>query len=245
MRKQAAAAIIRSNAPFTTIAGASMQRLWNIVRSPVQTFLAGLFTVLPLVITVAIVIWVAGTLDDYLGPGTVLGRLLARVGLQLTNETFAYAVGWVLVLAGIYVVGLLIELGAQRFLRDRVDAAFARVPLLGGVYGTVRQLVSMMDSKGQAELKGMQVVFCLFGGESGAAFLALLPTPELFRVAGIDYHAILIPSAPVPVGGSLIFVPAKSVVPANLSVDAFMSIYVSMGVTGPQFLAPAGPLPTL
>jgi uncharacterized membrane protein len=225
--------------PTALTAGASMQRVWNIVRSPVQTFLAGLFTVLPLAITVAIVIWVAGILDDYLGPGTVLGRLLAGVGLQLTNETFAYAVGWVLVLAGVYVVGLLVELGAQRVLRDRVDAAFARVPLLGGIYGTVRQLVGMMDTKGQADLKGMQVVFCLFGGESGAAFLALLPTPELFRVAGIDYHAILIPSAPVPVGGSLIFVPAKSVVPANLSVDAFMSIYVSMGVTGPQFLAPA------
>jgi uncharacterized membrane protein len=37
-------------------------------------------------------------------------------------------------------------------------------------------------------------------------------------------------------GGSLFFVPVTSVRPANLSVDAFMSIYVSMGVTGPQFL---------
>jgi uncharacterized membrane protein len=84
----------------------------------------------------------------------------------------------------------------------------------------------------------MSVVFCLFGGESGAMFLALLPTPETFRVGDIDYHAILIPSAPVPVGGSLIFVPAASVKPAGLSVDAFMSIYVSMGVSGPQFLTP-------
>jgi uncharacterized membrane protein len=54
---------------------------------------------------------------------------------------------------------------------------------------------------------------------------------------------VLIPSAPVPVGGSLIFVPAKSVVAADLSVDAFMSIYVSMGVTGPQFLPPCPPPP--
>jgi len=52
-----------------------------------------------------------------------------------------------------------------------------------------------------------------------------------------SYHAVIIPSAPVPVGGSLIFVPVTSVRPSDLSVDAFMSIYVSMGVTGPQFLA--------
>ena len=82
----------------------------------------------------------------------------------------------------------------------------------------------------------MRVVFCVFGTDSGAAFLALLPTPELFRIGDIDYYAVLVPTAPVPVGGSLFFVPATSVHPSDLSVDAFMSIYVSMGVTGPQFL---------
>lgn len=216
--------------------------MWTVVRYLIQTFLAGLFTVLPLVVTVAIVVWVAGILDDYLGPNTVLGRLLASAGLRVfNNESLAYLIGWVLVLAVIFVVGLLVELGAQRLLRDRVDAIFAKLPLLGGVYGTVRQLVGMMDKKGKSDLKGMSVVFCNFGGDSGAAFLALLPTPELFRVGEIDYHAVLVPTAPVPVGGSLIFVPAKSVIPANLSVDAFMSIYVSMGVTGPQFLVNSPP----
>ena len=34
----------------------------------------------------------------------------------------------------------------------------------------------------------------------------------------------------------MIFVPATQVEPADISVDAFMSLYVSMGVTGPQFL---------
>jgi uncharacterized membrane protein len=96
----------------------------------------------------------------------------------------------------------------------------------------------MMDTKGNPDFKTMQVVFCLFGGDGGAAFLALLPTPDVFRIGEIDYNAVLIPSAPVPVGGSLLFVPTTSVRPAGLSVDAFMSIYVSMGVTGPQFMKP-------
>ncbi len=111
--------------------------------------------------------------------------------------------------------------------------------MLGGIYGTVRQLVGMMDKQGSPDLKGMSVVYCVFGAETGAVFLALLPTPERFRIGEIDYHAIIIPSAPVPVGGSLLFVPAASVRPAGITVDAFMSVYVSMGVTGPQFLRPA------
>jgi uncharacterized membrane protein len=215
-----------------------------------RIFLAGLFTVLPLVATVAIVIWVVGFIDDFLGPRTVAGGLLARFGMNFTeNDVLAYGLGWVLVLVTICAVGLLAEWSVQRLLRDRADAMFAKLPVLGGVYRTVRQLVGMMEKNDNSELKAMRVVFCLFGGESGAAFLALMPTPELFRVGEIDYHAILIPSAPVPVGGSLIFVPAASVLPANLTVDAFMSIYVSMGVTGPQFMAPSlpkdiGPAPT-
>ena len=43
-------------------------------------------------------------------------------------------------------------------------------------------------------------------------------------------------TAPVPVGGALLFVPSDNLLPADLSVDALMSIYVSMGVTAPEFL---------
>jgi len=203
-----------------------------------QAFLAGVFAVLPLVITVAVVLWVADFVGSFLGPGAVLGQGLEQVGLSVWGDTaLAYLIGWVVVLGVIFGLGVLVQTGARRLLQDRVEGAVARLPIIGGVYGTVRQLVAMMEKKDEADLKGMSVIFCSFGADSGAAFLALLPTPERFRVGEIDYHAVLVPSAPFPVGGSLIFVPVDSVRPAELSVDAFMSIYVSMGVTGPQFLA--------
>lgn len=212
------------------------------LRSILRCFLAGVVTVLPLVITVAVVMWVGNTISGFLGPNTVLGGLLGRMGFAFSSsesvDTLSYVIGWVLVLALIFGLGVLMELGAKRLIQENLDRIGNRLPMLGGVYGTVRQLVGMMD-KENSDLKGMAVVYCLFGGESGAMFLALLPTPETFRVGEIDYHAVLIPSAPVPVGGSLIFVPAASVKPAGLSVDAFMSIYVSMGVSGPQFMTPS------
>ncbi len=45
---------------------------------------------------------------------------------------------------------------------------------------------------------------------------------------------VLVPSAPVPVGGCLVCVPVEWVSPADFGVEALMSIYVSMGVTTPQ-----------
>ena len=217
-----------------------MKRASSLIRSVLRCFVAGVFAVLPLMITVAAVVWVAGFLAGLLGPNTLLGKALEHLGLQFaSNTTLAYVFGWILVLAVIFILGVLVEIGAKRLIQGGIDGLANRVPFLGGLYGTARQLVGMMDKKEGADLKGMSVVFCIFGKETGAAFLALLPTPERFQVDNVDYHAVIIPSAPVPVGGSLIFVPAKSVRPANLSVDAFLSIYVSMGVTGPQFLPKA------
>jgi uncharacterized membrane protein len=36
--------------------------------------------------------------------------------------------------------------------------------------------------------------------------------------------------------GGLLFVPVDSVKPVDMSIESLMSIYLSMGVTGPQFL---------
>jgi uncharacterized membrane protein len=195
-------------------------------------------------ITVAAVLWVAQFLARLLGPDALLGTALKSLGVQFAGETtptLAYVLGWILVLAVILVLGVLVEAGAKRVIHGGIDGLARRVPLLGGVYDTARQLVGMMEKKDSADLRGMRVVFCIFGQETGAVFLALLPTPEMFKIGDVNYHAVIIPSAPVPMGGSLVFVPASSVRPADVSVDAFMNIYVSMGVTGPQFLPSAAP----
>ena len=47
---------------------------------------------------------------------------------------------------------------------------------------------------------------------------------------------VIIPTAPVPFGGALLFVPADNIVPADMSVDAMMSIYLSMGISAPEHL---------
>ena len=209
----------------------------EVAKPVLKVFLAGVFAVLPLFITVAVVIWVVGVLGSILGPETMVGGQLERLGLKFaTNSTLAYVVGWLLVLGAIFVLGLLVQAGAKRLILGGVDTLANGVPLLGAVYGTAKQLVGMMEKKENADLAGMSVVFCRFGKDPGTLFLALLPTPERFRIGDADYHAVIVPTAPVPVGGGLIFVAADAVEPADLSIDALMSIYVSMGVTGPQFL---------
>lgn len=200
-------------------------------------FLAGVFALLPLVITVAIIIWVTGFLAQFLGPGTLIGDAIRNLGLRFgSDEALAYVVGTLVVLAAVFLVGVLVQAGAKNVLQRLTHAILRRIPIVGSIYGTSQQLVALLDKKDPNQMSGMSVVFCLFGKESGTGFLALLVSPECFRIRDRDYQIVIVPTAPVPIGGGLLFVPTEAIQPANMSVDGLMSIYVSMGITAPQFL---------
>ncbi len=215
-----------------------MQWLINMTfRRAARCFLAGIITVLPLVITIAVVVWAASLVAGLLGPSTIVGEGLRTMGLQfVTHDMSAYAIGVAMVVAMVFLVGTAVEAGARTLIQRLLDAMLQRIPIIGSVYGTSKQLVGMVDKKDDDSLKGMRSVFCYFGGETGAGVLALLVSPERFRLNGREYHIVIVPTAPVPVGGGLLFIPVEMVQPADVSVEALMSIYVSMGVTAPQFL---------
>ena len=212
----------------------SIQKIWQRI---VGYFVAGVLAVLPLVITIAVVVWVTDFLREFIGPGTVVGKTLRSFGMNfVSNDTLAYILGWALVLAVVFGLGLLMEFGARKLLQRIVDTLLNRVPVVGSIYNTSKQLTGMLDKKDEADIKGMQAVFCFFGKDNPTGLLALLTSPERFSIAGREYFAVIVPTAPVPVGGGLIFVPADSVVPADIPIDGLMSVYVSMGVTAPEFL---------
>jgi uncharacterized membrane protein len=215
-------------------------RLHHLLRRAARWFLAGVLTLLPVAITVAIIAWVAGFVHRLVGPDTLVGDLLRRFGLHfVSDDALAYVMGVVIVLAVIFAIGVVAEAGAQSLIQRLLDAILQRIPIVGSVYGTSKQIVSMFDQKDNAALKSMQVVFCCFGKESGAGFLALLVSPERYRINSRDYQIIIVPTAPVPIGGGLLFVPAETVQPTDVSVEGLISIYVSMGITADQFLSRA------
>lgn len=213
---------------------------WMVSRV-LRYFVAGVFAILPMVVTVAVVIWVARFLQQFVGPDAPLGRLLGAVGFNFSSDTtMAYIIGWSLVLVVIMAVGLIVEAGARGFVQRTFDALLNRVPMVGGIYGTSKQLVAMLDRTGDAQLRGMRPVFCDFGREHGCGVLALLVSPEVFHIEERDYLLVIVPSVPIPMSGGLLFVPTESVRMADISVESLMSIYVSMGVNAPQFLPTTG-----
>jgi uncharacterized membrane protein len=202
-----------------------------------RTFIAGFLVLLPLAVTIAVIVWVGSFIYAYLGPNGAIGRILISIGFNFSDSpAVAYTLGAVVVVGLIYILGLAVESRLESRVRRLIDSLMERIPFVGNLYDVTKRFVAIMDRKDQDGLKSMSPVWCFFGGDGGAAVLGLLPMPKPIMIAGERYHVILVPSAPVPVGGALIYVPAAWVKPANIGVESLMSIYVSMGVTSPQIV---------
>lgn len=199
-----------------------------------RIFLTGLLAALPLLLTIFIVAWLLSLLNQYLGPSSGFGRILASLGLGGgPSELASYLIGLGSIGAAIYALGLVVHSRLGAWGAALFERLIRRVPLISSVYDLSSRFVSIVDTKNGDSVKGMSPAWCYFGGKPGAAVLALLPSKTPVRLGGEDYLAVLIPSAPVPIGGALVYVPAAWVEPAEGGIDELMSVYVSMGITPP------------
>ena len=218
----------------------------NSFHSIATTWLAGLLTLLPLALSLALLGWVVSLLNGLVGPSSMVGKLFAELGQPfVSSQELAWLLGTLVLLVALYPLGLAVQLGLKGPLSRLFGYTLRRIPLIGPLYGLAERFgrgldmdladrfVGLLDKKEDADLAAMSPVWCFFGGD-GTAVLALLPNPQPIEIDGRAYHAILVPTAPVPVGGGLLYVPVEWVKPAEMGMDRFTSIYVSMGITPPS-----------
>jgi len=200
-----------------------------------RTFIAGLLVILPIVLTIVLVVWVANIVITFVGPNSVVGSILITLGFGFSASTWvAYLAGILIVALCIYLLGLIVQSRLEHSVHNIIGNVMQRIPLIGYIYDMAKRLIAIVERKDDGDFKGMRPVWCFFGGDGGVAVLGLLPSTDIVALNGVDYHVVLVPSAPVPVGGALVYVPVKWVKPADVGIEGLMSIYVAMGVAPRQ-----------
>ena len=205
--------------------------MWFWKKGILSTFLAGLFALLPIVITLGIMAWAGGLLKVWLGSGSFVGKALSRLGLRfVTDPTVASILSWVAVLLAIWLLGVLLKSVGKKRIEKAFHATIERIPLVNVLYRPVAQVVEMLQRDPTDKLQGMTVVYCAFGGEGGAGFLGLLVSDQLYNFNGQACQVVYVPTSPVPMSGAVIFAAAHSVQQVDMKVDDLMKIYFSIGV---------------
>jgi len=213
----------------------ALQRLINV-------FVTGALAALPLAATILIFVWGARLVVEYLGPDSLIGGVLVRIGLGVTgSEVISYTIGVLIVMAAIFLLGLLVQTRLRDVLAALLGGIVQRIPVVRSVYDLVSKFVDLFGQRDEDGVRSMSPVWLHFGGVGGAAVLGLLSTPEPVQVGEVAYLAVLVPTAPVPVGGGLLYVPRDWVTPADIGVEGLTSIYVSMGITSHEHLGARRP----
>ncbi len=199
-----------------------------------RILLTGSITIFPIFVVIFSIGWIISFLGNFFGPNSSFGWVLTSVGVRFGLPTAPYIFGLLILLIAIFVLGLLVESRLGPWVTHTFEAMIGRIPLISHIYDLTKRFTSIIGTKEGTSLKGMSPVWCFFGGEPGAAVLALLPTSQSVTIGDSEYVGIMVPSAPVPFGGALIYVPSDWVRPAEGGVDELVSVYVSMGVNPPK-----------
>jgi uncharacterized membrane protein len=214
-------------------------KLWT--SGIIGTFLTGLFFLLPIALTFLVLDWLLEKIINVLGPGTFLGDLIVSGGGTIVgpnHDRLAFLVGMVVVIAIVWLFGMVIKSQAKLQLNKGIDRMFEKMPLVRSIYKPVAQVVRLFSREEGKEYQGMSVVVCRFGGDNGIDLLGLMTSPKTFDIADEKRHLIYLPTSPLPLSGGLILVPKNKMLPMpDISVDELMQIYFSLGVFTPDIMS--------
>ena len=200
-----------------------------------KPLMTGTIALLPIGLTLGILAWLASLMAQLFGPASVIGTLLQKIGWNLgSTETGAYLGGVLFTVLLVYMLGLLVQMGLRGSWDYVNQSIMSRIPIIRTIYDASRRLVLLFEQSDPPDMRSMIPVMCQFGTDASTSLPALLPTSETITIKGRECNVVMIPTAPVPVGGAIMYVPKEFVHPLDCGIDGLLSIYLSMGSNVPN-----------
>ncbi|ACY31545.1 membrane protein [Comamonas testosteroni] len=193
--------------------------------------IAGLLVIVPLVITLGVLNWIIGTLDQTLAilpeawqPDRLLGMHIPGFGVILT-------------LLILLLVGGIASNFIGRKLVGWGDALVRRIPVVRSIYSSVKQVSDTVFSDSGNAFRTAVLVQWPREGVWTVAFVTGQPSGEVAALLRDEYVSVFVPTTPNPTGGYFVLVRKSECIELEMSVDAALKYIVSMGVVAPPDLA--------
>ncbi len=179
----------------------------------------GLFTILPIVLTVYFIYWLGVTTES------LLSGLLK---VWLPAEIYVPGMGLVAGFVVLIVVGLLVNAYVVRRVITFSESLILRIPVVKTVYSAVRDLTGLMKV-GEKGGELQRVVMVQFGPGKVIGFV----TQENATLPGLgtdeELVAVYMPMS-YQIGGYTLYLPRDRIEPTDLTVEAAMRIVLTGGI---------------
>jgi len=200
-------------------------------------FFTGLAIVLPGVISIAVVVWLFGTVAN------ITDTLLIFLPRAWTHKNGgAGPMHWywslcALALA-VLLVGLVGSLARYYFgkkLIELVDLALLRVPLLNKIYSTLKQVNAAFSPSSKSSFKQVVLVEFPRAGQYSVGFLTGEDHKEVQKKTKEHVFSVFVPTTPNPTSGFLVLVPESEITKLDMSVADGIKFIISLGAIAPEF----------
>jgi len=200
-------------------------------------FVTGLAIVLPAVISIAVVVWLFGTVAN------ITDTLLIFLPKDWTHKAQgAGPMHWYWSLCALLLAVLLIGLvgGLARYyfgkkLIELVDLALLRVPLLNKIYGAIKQVNEAFSPSNKSSFKHVVLVEFPRPGSYSVGFLTGEDHKEVQQKTREHVLSVFVPTTPNPTSGFLVLVPENEVTKLDMSVADGIKFIISLGAIAPDF----------
>lgn len=180
-------------------------------------FITGLIALLPLAVVIIILSYVYRLAVGFVG-------LFPRVD-------FPFGLGLLLNFAILIVFVFLVGFVTTEIFRGyykNIDGFFLRLPVIGKIYGPVRQMTDAMYGNKKSAFK--RTVIVEYPRKKVYSLGFIIKDKEM--IAGKEMIAVLIPTSPTPLSGMLIYVTKDEIINTDISVEDALKLIISGGFVG-------------
>lgn len=166
-----------------------------------------------------------------------LFRFLDGLTARWVAEWFGYQIPGLglLVTAGIVLLtGLLTRSYVGRKLLEFSQNLMSRVPVVRGVYTTIRQVVDAVALPSRDAFKRVVLVEYPRREIWSIAFLTATSIPSVSEAVGGEMIAVFMPTTPNPTSGYMLMLPRRDVRFIDMSVEDGLKLVISAGVYVPS-----------
>jgi uncharacterized membrane protein len=145
-------------------------------------------------------------------------------GSWLKNQGFYFfGLGLLIFTALVYLIGLTVSTFVGRWIWRRVDLLLDRLPVLGSLYQTLKQILGYGEGP-----KGIFQRVVLVTMESKDRYEIGLVTREASAETQ-GRIVVFVPNAPTPTSGRLVYIEPELTQPSSLTASQAMQLLVSLG----------------
>ena len=187
-----------------------------------RTFLTGLVTLIPVVASLYLLIWLAMATESVLGAG---------MRSILPEDLYWPGMGMALVVVLIFLTGLFMRTWVAQKLFAWGEALLYRTPVVKSVYGPLRDLFIFMAEPRET---GLQQVVAVQLGSADMKLVGFVTRKDLSDlpqgINSTDTVAVYLPLS-YQIGGYMVLVPRAAVQPLEMSLEDAMRLTLTAGLS--------------